>query len=368
MACLGVTGVTRPVAAQTLPVPLRGDATAPIVIMVFSDFQCPSCAQLETMLADVGREFPKDVQIVFKHNPLAIHAQAPLAHEAAIEAGRQGRFWEMHDLLLANQGKLGREDLLTYARQLKLDVAAFTRALDTRLHRPSVERDRAEARALGIESAPVLFINGRRGQGVPPATQFKAFIKSLASGGDGTPEPPPVSPSSFDLTGSPAKGADTAPVTIIEFSDFQCGFCQRANRTIAQLLAKYPEKVRLVFKHFPLEMHQEAGLAHRAAFAAQQQGRFWEMHDAIFGNQRAIARADLIQRASALKLDVARFTADMDGSRVKTILDRDMAEGEKAGIDGTPTFFVNGQRIVGSQPLEAFVDAVEKALTAKRVP
>jgi protein-disulfide isomerase len=171
-----------------------------------------------------------------------------------------------------------------------------------------------------------------------------------------------VPASTFDLAGAPVKGPADAPVTIVEFSDFQCSFCFRANATVSQVLEKYAGKVRLVFKHYPLDFHPDAPLAHRAAMAAQQQGQFWEMHDRIFANQRAMKREDLLAHAKALGLDVPRFTADLESDRFKTVLDRDLAEGGKVGVDGTPTFFINGVPVVGARPLEAFTAVIDRAL------
>jgi protein-disulfide isomerase len=341
--------------------PVRGDAQASIVILLVSDFECPYCAQVEPLLKTVRETFPKDVQVVFKHNPLPIHPQAPLAHEAAVEAGRQGKFWEMHDLLFANQQKLAPADLETYARQLGLDMPAFSKALAERTHRTVVERDMREAIALGVTGTPTIYLNGRRAVGVPTADAVVGVIRSLLAGGDGS-TPVTVPTSSFDLTGSPAKGPADAPITIVEYSDFQCGFCLRANATVAQVLARYGDKVRRVFKHFPLDFHKEAPLAHLASLAANEQGRFWEMHDRLFANQRALQRDDLLAHAKALGLDMARFTADLESPRLKAILDRDLAEGAKLGVEGTPTFFINGTALVGAQPESAFTAAIDKAL------
>lgn len=353
-------------AAQLLPV--RGEASAPMVILLFSDFGCESCAKAEATLKEVREAFPKDVQVIFKHSPLPDHADAPLAHELSVEAARQGKFWEMHDLLFANQAKLKRADLDGYAKQLGLDMKAVAKALDGRTHRPLVERDLAEGRALGVTGTPTLYLNGRRAAGVPPASAMINVIKSLLAGGDGT-EPPPVSMSTFDLTGAPAKGPADAPVTIVEFSDFQCSFCLRANATVAQVLEKYQGKVRLVFKHYPLvELHPAAPSGHRAALAAQEQGKFWEMHDRLFANQRAMSQQDLLGHAGALGLDMTKFMSDLNAPRLQGILDRDLAEGRKVGVEGTPTFFINGTAVVGSQPLEAFVRVIDKALAAAAAP
>jgi protein-disulfide isomerase len=350
--------------AQTPPlIPGRGPAGASIVLMVFEDLASPDAARAEAVLAEIRKQFPNDVQLVFKHNPSPGRAQSALAHEAAVEAARQGKFWEMYDRLLAHQAKLEAADLAAHATAVGLDAAAFDKAMKARTHRALVERDVAEARALGVEGPFLLFINGRRGAGVPPLAPLSNLIKNLLAGGDGS-GPAPVSPTTFDLTKAPTRGPANAPVTLVLFSDFQCGFCQRVNPTITQLLARYPEKVRLVFKHLPIEGHTLAPLAHRASLAAHEQGRFWEMHDRIFANQRAMSRADLLAHAAALGLDVPKFTAAMDAEPTGKLVERDMAEAEKVGIDGTPTFFVNGKPLVGAQPLEAFTAAVDAALTA----
>jgi len=354
-----------PSAAQTPAgmAPARGRAEAPVIILVFADFACTACAGLEPALKAVRDEFPNDVQIVFKHNPDPGDAKARVAHEAAVEAGRQGKFWEMYDLLAANPGKLDANDLAGYAKTLGLDARAFADAQKARTHRGVVERDILEAKALGATGTLTLFINGRRGNGVPPGPVLSNLIRNLLAGGDGS-GPAPVTAGTLDLSESPIRGAADAPVTLVEFSDFQCGFCFRVNPTLLQLLDRYKGKVRVVFKHSPIEGHTAAPLAHRAAFAAQQQGKFWEMHDRIFANQRAMEREALLAHASALGLDLARFTADLDSPRAQAVLDRDQAEAAKVGVDGTPTFFVNGAPLIGAQPLEAFTAAIDKALAA----
>jgi len=362
-AVLVACAAPRPGAAQASQLPGRGPADAKIVIMVFADLSSPETAKADSALTMLLRDFPKDVQILFKHNPAAGNAGAELAHEASVEAARQGKFWEMHDRLLAHQGELTAADLVGHAKAIGLDATAFGAALDVHAHRTAVARDISEARALGIDGPFALYINGRRGAGAPPAGALASLVKNLLAGGDGS-GPAPVTASTFDLTGAPIRGAADAPVTLVMFSDFQCGFCYRVNPTVTQLLDKYPGKIRVAFKHFPIEGHNAAPLAHRASMAAQEQGKFWEMHDRIFANQRAMTRDDLIAHAKALGLDIPRFTAALDAPAATALLDRNRAEGEALGVDGTPTFFVNGTPVVGAQPLEAFSAAIDKALAA----
>lgn len=168
----------------------------------------------------------------------------------------------------------------------------------------------------------------------------------------------------ISIEGAPIRGPEDAPVTIIAFSDFQCPYCSRAHPTLLRVLATYPQSVRLVFKHNPLPMHPQAPLAHRASIAAAEQGRFWEMHDLIFDNNRDLSRGTLMSYAQELDFDVAKFTADMDSDRVGVVLSRDIAESERLGINGTPTFYINGKFLSGAQPFENFQALIERELIA----
>ena len=360
-----------PVAAQqpdqpvtTTLLPPRGTPAARVVILLFSDFECSYCARVEPVLLEVRKTFEADVQVVFKHNPLPIHPHAPLAHEAAVEAARQGRFWEMHDLLFANQPRFDLPQLVGYAEKLGLDMAAFQAALADHRHKAAVDRDVAEAQALGITGTPTLYVNGRKMVGVPVAPQLVGYIKALLTGTSVTEAAAVrLAPGTLDLQGSPSRGPADAPVTIVEFSDFQCPFCGRANSTVENVWKSYNGKVRWVFKHYPLDFHPDAPLAHRAALAAGEQGKFWEMHDAIFLNQKAIKRDDLIRTAGTLGLEMTRFLADLDSANYQKVMQRDMAEGTQVGIDGTPTFFINGHRLVGAQPIETFRAVIDRELS-----
>lgn len=127
-------------------------------------------------------------------------------------------------------------------------------------------------------------------------------------------------------------------------------------------MAEYPGKVRLVFKDFPLDFHPQARAAAEAARCAGVAGRFWEYHDLLFVAQPMFSRDDLLTYARRLDLDPAGFAACLDDGRFRAAVDRDLEEGRALGVRGTPTFFINGQRLVGAQPLEAFRDAVDRAL------
>ena len=143
--------------------------------------------------------------------------------------------------------------------------------------------------------------------------------------------------------GSPTRGPKTAKITIVEFSDFECPYCAKAVGEIAAIMAAYPDDVRLVFKQFPLEMHPHALMAAEAALAANDQGKFWEMHDKLFANARRLSHDSVFALAQSLGLDMMRFTRDMESGRFRKVVEADVAEGDKIGVYGTPSLFIDGK-------------------------
>jgi protein-disulfide isomerase len=173
------------------------------------------------------------------------------------------------------------------------------------------------------------------------AEAIRADIAKLAN------EPPPLLESAVKLSidGDPVRGPATAKVTVVEFSDFQCPYCAKAVGEINQVLAKFPKDVKLVFKQFPLDNHSQAGLAAEAALAAQTQGKFWELHDKMYANFRAINREKILAWAKEIGLDSSLLAADLDSHKYKARVASEEQQGEKAGVEGTPTFFINGKRL-----------------------
>jgi protein-disulfide isomerase len=160
----------------------------------------------------------------------------------------------------------------------------------------------------------------------------------------------------------PTKGAPGATVEIVEYSDFECPFCSRANATVQKVLADYQGKVRLVFRDFPLPFHQNAQVAAEAGQCAHEQGKFWEMHDKMFANQRALTAEALKQYATELSLDTTKFNACLDGQRFKDSVMSDHQGGSQMGVSGTPAFFINGRFLSGAQPYEAFTAIINEEL------
>jgi protein-disulfide isomerase len=162
----------------------------------------------------------------------------------------------------------------------------------------------------------------------------------------------------------PSLGSTSAPVTLIEFSDFQCPFCQRVSPTLKQVRATYGDKVRIVWKDFPLtQIHPQAFKAGEAAHCAGEQGKFWEFHDRMFANQQALQPADLKASAAALGLDSAKFDACLDTSKYAERVRNGVAEGSRLGVNSTPTIYVNGRLLSGAQPFEVFKSVIDEELS-----
>jgi protein-disulfide isomerase len=163
----------------------------------------------------------------------------------------------------------------------------------------------------------------------------------------------------------PAKGPENAPITIVEFSDFQCPYCGREVPVVERVMKEYDGKVRLVFRNFPLNFHPNAQKAAEAGACAADQGKFWEMHDKMFGNQQKLAIDDLKGFAKEVGLDAKKFDQCLDSGEKKALVEADSKAGEEAGVSGTPAFFVNGIFINGAVPYEQFKDTVERELNKK---
>jgi protein-disulfide isomerase len=258
------------------------------------------------------------------------------------------------------------------------------RSLADPRHAERIREDQALAGRLGAAGTPNFFINGRLLTGALPVETFQALIdeelrkadalvqggvkpeavyaKLMERGVDRPPAPaePPVQ--KLDVGASPTRGPKDAPVTVVVFSDFECPFCARAVPTLQQLENEYGGRLRVVFKHVPLPNHPNARLAAAASLAAHEQGRFWEFHDVLFANQRALDRASLERHAQQVGLDLGRFRSALDSGRFEAQVAADAAEGARVGAQGTPTFFINGRTLVGALPIEQFRRLIDDEL------
>jgi protein-disulfide isomerase len=373
--------------------PRLGPKAAKVTIVEFSDFQCPFCGRVIPTVKEIEQKYPKDVAIVFVNQPLPFHDKAEGAATAFLAANRQGKAWELHDKMFANQQALAPADLEKYAQEVGLNVAKWKKDLADPKIKEQIKSDQALASSVGANGTPTFMINGREVVGAQAFPAFKAVIdeeikkadellkkgtkiedvytKLMEQAGNApaptaAAPPPPAEKVDVSPGDAPMKGAKNAPVTIVEWSDFQCPFCGRVGPTIKQIEDTYKGKVRIAFKHQPLPFHNNAEPAAEASMAAHEQGKFWEMHDKLFANQQQLDRPSLDKYAQEIGLNMARFKAAMDSSKFKDRIQKDSQEGMKVGANGTPTFFVNGQKIEGAQPFDNFKALIDKELAKSK--
>jgi protein-disulfide isomerase len=227
------------------------------------------------------------------------------------------------------------------------DVEAFYTANQARIRKPL---DEVRPQILGYLQQNKL---GEARRVYLKSLRDKAQVKIFLT-------PPIVEVSAED---APFKGPANAPITIVEFSDFQCTYCQRVVNVLEQILERYPHKVKIAFRDFPIvNIHPQAERAAEAAHCAGEQGKFWEYHDLLFEKQDTIPVTNFAEHAKTLGLEVTVFQSCIDERKYQQKVERNYAAGVKAGVFGTPAFFINGRPLSGAQPLEAFKAVIDEEL------
>jgi len=175
-----------------------------------------------------------------------------------------------------------------------------------------------------------------------------------------------LQPPRFAVSGQnrPVRGRLDAPVTLVEFSDFECPYCKSFQPTLREIQSRYPDQVRFVFKHNPLPFHAKARLAHLAALCAGEHGKFWEYRDRLFEGDGGLEEEALVRYAQELGLETESFGRCLDEERYASVVDEDLSEGEQLGVHGTPTFFVNGRMLSGAKPFSSFSKIIDEELEA----
>lgn len=369
--------------------PVRGNADAPVTIVMFSDFECPYCRDGYLNLRELERRYAGRVRIAYKAFPLDFHSAALPTAIAARTAQAQGKFWEFHDRLYA-QGQVDLDRIFDYARDAGIDPKLLARDLDSLEFGPEVRRDMRQARRLGVSSTPTFFINGRQMAGAQPIDEMSVVVDEELALAQGWAEQgiapadiyahatkdgyaaveytgrrrglDPDSVAVVPIGKSPVLGPGDAPVTIVSFNDFECPFCARGHGVIARLRARYGDKIRVVYKSNPLPFHSHAFVAARAAMAAAAQDRFWQYHDALYATGAKFDEAKLVEIAKDVGLDVKRFKRDLASASFDGAIDDDLALGAMLGVTGTPAYFVNGRPVEGALPELHFRLIVEEEL------
>ncbi|MGH9866918.1 MAG: DsbA family protein [Candidatus Polarisedimenticolia bacterium] len=380
---------TKPVTISMDNAQVQGNAKAKATLVEFADYQCPYCVRAVDVVKQLQAKYPNDLKYVYKQFPLtSIHKFAEPASRAGLAAARQGKFWQMHEKLFQNSRALDDASLKKYAGELGLDAAKFANDFADPAIAKMVQADLTEGGSLGVGGTPTFFVNGVQ---VPSwdVNTLSKMIDMAISGGDvaaaaaearGVIEQQQAAQRDaqrkqqeemakrvvdIDVKGAPMKGDPKAPVTIVEFADYQCPYCASAQPLIKQVMEAYPGKVRFVYKHFPLvSIHPNARPAAMAAVEAMQQGKFWEMHDLLYQNYSKLDRASLTTIAQQAGLDMAKFEKSMQSESHGPAVDKDMADSQSAGVNSTPTFFINGKRVM-NRSYDVFKKMIDEALAAK---
>jgi protein-disulfide isomerase len=378
--------------------PVKGPEDALVTIIEYADFQCPYCVDSVGPLSEAMANYEGDVRLIFKHYPLPGHQNAGPAAYASWAALQQDDFWEFHDRLFEAKGSI--EHIPEWVKERGLDASKFGRDMESPEARRSVDMDMLSGAKVGVTGTPAFFVNGHLYKGKRSAVDWRKIIEAeleyaedivddgvaradlyehlmkdaldrQAGAPDGKPKPPrerragepdDVSIYKIPIDGRPAKGPETALVTIVEFADYHCPYCSQVKGDLDYLMERYPNDVRLVYVQRPLgSLHPKARDASKAAVAAAKQGKFWEYHEKLF-----LRRLDDIAQFEALAgelgLDVVKFRADYDSDEVAQQLAADQKLADQFGVNGTPAFFVNGRYMSGAQSFVTFDEVVRERL------
>ncbi|WP_437626386.1 DsbA family protein [Sorangium sp. So ce1151] len=379
--------------------PLWGARTAPVTMVVFSDFECPFCSRVETTINQLKEKYgPDKLRILWKNNPLPFHKNArpaALAAETVFRLGGSKAFWKFHELAFQNQKSLTPANFEAWAAEAGVDKAKFKAAYDRQEYMAKIDADMAVGKSSGVTGTPASIINGVFLSGAQPIDKFtsvideqlKAAQAAVASGtkpdkvyaklaAENKAKAPPKKdaerPQEDDKTvwkvpvgDAPAKGPATALVTIVEWSDFQCPFCSKVVPTLDELVKTYGDKIRFVWKNNPLPFHQRAEPAAELAMEARaQKGEkgFWDAYDLLWKNQQKLNDEDLLGYAKELGLDVEKVKAAIATKKHGASIAADQELADDLQASGTPHFFINGRRLVGAQPIDKFKTIVDEEL------
>jgi|GEM_PF-483106 len=347
-----------------------GPKDAPVTVVLFSAFGCQPCMQfapeLDKLLADPT--YKDKIRVHFKHKIFdAPSPDAFIAAKAAAAAQLQGKFWDMRTALHGARFNVGRESVIQVAQQVGLNMAKFKKDLDSDAVRAKVLRDSLVAYEAGAHSFPNILANGvrikkpknfdslkklvdnqiqRAAELAKQGLKGKALYAAAIKGGKKFPQLGNPVPG-FTNAGAPTQGAARGSIQMVAFEDFECPFCAKSAPNLKEFVDRYPKDVTFVFKHFPLDIHANAPLAHEASLEAVAQGKFWQFHDKLFANQKALSAEDLERYAKEVGMNVGKYKAALKAGTHKPVLQRDMRDGRRAQVSGTPTIFLNGRKYQG---------------------
>lgn len=386
--------------------PMRGDRGALVTIVVFSDFQCPFCKRLASTLDDVRTKYGTDVRIVWKNDPLSFHSNAKPCAEAArgvFLLGGNAAFWKFHDSAFAGSSTLDESHYVSWAGLAGVDGTKIRTGLSKHTWEAKIDDDVALSKTVGVTGTPMSYVNGISLSGAQPLTAFERVIDPelpkararLASGtsrdrlyvelskasfgskASAVPTPTVVVPPpslvelvyNVPIGTSPVRGAASAPVTIVEFGDYQDPYSAKAKPILEKLAKDYGSDLRIVWKDFPLPFHPQAEAASElAAEARAEKGDvvYWQVHDALLDSQLHLDNPSLLGIARRFGLDEGKVSTAILTKKYAATIATDQSLARAVGVTGTPTFFFNGRRLVGAVAAYEFTRRIdEERITAK---
>jgi protein-disulfide isomerase len=402
-----VASASEPDPGTAIPVtradPQRGSALAPVTMVVWGDFQCPFTARLMKTLGELTLRYGEgSLRVVWKDYPLPFHKQArpaAIAAETVFRLGGDRAFWAFARQAFAEQSDLEDESFVRWAVASGIPEREFRIAYEGLAHEAAVDADTTLGKSVGVTGTPASFTNGVFLSGAQPIERFVAVIdqqisvaqregreglaphqvyavlsdrhhaEALRRAKSSSPSTAPAADEQTEwlvpITGSPAKGGKKPLVTLVMFADFQCPFSARVVGTIAELETRYGEALRIVWKNNPLPFHVRAEPAAELALEARAQKgdkAFWAAYDKLFANQAKLDDADLLAYARELKLDVGRVKAAIEQKKHGKAIAADIELTKTLGAVGTPTFYIDGRKLVGAQPIEKFAAIIDEEI------
>ncbi len=387
--------------------PSWGRRDAPVTVVEFSDLQCPFCRRVRPTIEQLKMEYgPEKLRVIWKNNPLPFHPEAGLAHEAALavfeQTGAHG-FRIFRDLAFDHQRSLNRAHFIKWAKQAGvINERRFVQALEDRRFEQKIEEDIALARKVGALGTPNFRINGVALSGAQPIEKFRSIVDAqiaaaallreeglsadqiypaLVAQNAELPESRPkvTSPASAEseqevwavpvYKDDPKRGGAEPLVTIVEFAEFQCPYCKRVQPTLEQVLSTYGDDVQLVWKDNILAFHPRANPAAqvaRAVYAKSGDAAFFEVHDALFASQPRLEFEDLVKAASGHGVTPWLLGNAIRQKKYDVRLQASADLATEYSARGTPQFFINGRRLKGAQPYQAFETVIEEELKKAR--
>ena len=386
--------------------PVWGDKDALVTLVLFDDFECPFCSRLYGTYEQLKKDYEGKIRIAFVNLPLGFHKKAKDAACLAAAAHKQGKFWEMYSFLFTRQKEWSHAlDFKTWlgehAAELPADWETLKKDMESRSILNLVEEDIKSAASRGLRATPASFVNGRFISGALPIDSFKKVIDEELKKAEGQPlkgdalyreiikdgkpavaktngnkaekKDDPNKVHSIKLTGKEAaKGSRNPKVTIVEFSDFQCPFCSKANSTVNSVVEKYKNDVRLVYKNFPLGSHRDAKTASLFARAVKNiygDEKFFKVADILYSRQKEWqGKTDEKFEAYAKEIgaDWAKVKAEIAKPETEAAVSEDIQEAANQNLRSVPAFFVNGKKIGGSQQAEFFESVIESLIKGKK--